>query len=78
MRMSHQCPKCQSDQISKIKGSAWNSVYDFIMIGSFSKAYPTTYVCTDCGFFEKYIENQKDLVKIKKKYGVVPKFDDFV
>jgi predicted nucleic-acid-binding Zn-ribbon protein len=70
MRHTRICPKCESDDILKIKGgSTWTGYQNFIL-GSLTKMVPVTrYLCANCGFSEEWVEDQKGLELLKKKHG---------
>lgn len=68
MKYSYSCPKCQSTDIAVIEGGTFKgNVYNSISM-TLNIIYLTRYVCTHCGFCENYVENEKDLLTIKKKY----------
>ncbi len=78
MKYSNICPKCRNGKIAIIEGGAFKgNLYNTISSG-LNTFYLTRYICTDCGFTENYIDDSKDLEKLKEKY-VRPKEDsDFV
>jgi len=43
-----------------------------------STIYLTKYICTDCGYSENYVDDVKDLQKIKDKYIKPGQGSDFV
>lgn len=64
------CPKCQSEEILIFENKEKSSKYlpDSEVIGAFGKRiYTSRYVCCNCGFTERYFEDE-DLNKLKKKY----------
>ena len=78
MKDSRFCPKCQSHEIAIIEGGTFKgNMYNTITTG-LSTIYMTRYVCTSCGFTENYVENQKDLMKLKAKYYKPNEQSDFV
>ncbi len=71
MKNTNICPKCNSSNIVRVNGHAGAyGVGNNIMVGAtiFSAVLVNRYICCDCGFTEEWID-QKDLNKIKKKYG---------
>ena len=68
MKYSQCCPKCQSSEIAKIEGGAFKgNIYNTVSFG-LTTIYLTRYTCTNCGFTENYIDDPKDLAKVKDKY----------
>jgi predicted nucleic-acid-binding Zn-ribbon protein len=66
------CPKCGSDQVYCDPFRA--SPYDRLWVGNFfhhKKAYFRTYICTDCGYTEKYIADRDFLQRIRQKWHKV-------
>ena len=64
------CPKCDSTDIIRIKGgSAWTGYQNFIRGTMTRMVMVTRYLCADCGFSEEWVEKEKDLQLLKKKYG---------
>lgn len=71
MKLTGKCPKCNSENIlvfeNKDKNSKKNMV-DYEVIGSLGKTiYTSRYVCCDCGYTERYFDDDS-LEKLKKKY----------
>lgn len=69
MKTTHLCPKCESDEIVRIKrGNAnWdNSIYT----GGFTgRSIPVTrYICIHCGYSEEWIDSPEHLQLIKDKF----------
>ncbi|MEM9548155.1 MAG: hypothetical protein AAGA77_19395 [Bacteroidota bacterium] len=70
MKNSHMCPKCNSTDIIRIKGgSTWTGYQNFIRGTMTKMVLVTRYLCADCGFSEEWVEKEKDLELLKKKYG---------
>ncbi len=68
MKFNCCCPKCQNSEIAIIEGGAFKgNIYNTLSFG-LSTVYLTRYVCTNCGFTENYVDDPKDLQKIKEKY----------
>ena len=62
------CPKCLNSEIAIIEGGAFKgNIYNTLSFG-LSTVYLTRYVCTNCGYTENYVDDPKDLQKIKEKY----------
>lgn len=68
MKYNFCCPKCQNSEIAIIEGGAFKgNVYNTLNFG-LSTIYLTRYVCTSCGFTENYVDDPKNLQKIKEKF----------
>ena len=68
MKFNYCCPKCQNSEIAIIEGGAFKgNIYNTLPFG-LSTVYHTRYVCTNCGYTENYVDDPKDLQKIKEKY----------
>jgi ribosomal protein S27AE len=73
MRNAKPCPKCQSSDIVRIPGEirgygAGNNIpTGRIVLGSAVKV--TRYLCGACGFSEEWIDDAKDIARLKTKYG---------
>ena len=61
-----ECSKCGSSNLAEVKNKAEARA---VMLGktAFGLIHPHTYICTDCGFIEDYLEG-KDLEKLRKKH----------
>lgn len=71
MRDTGICPKCGGAHVVQIKASVWSRGYSYIYVGVFTYLYPSKYICSDCGFIESYIDDPKDLNKLKGKFRFV-------
>ncbi len=70
MKNSGKCPKCGSTAISRKRGSPVLNSWSRISINLTSlDVWVSKYICTDCGFVEEWIDNQKDLLKFKDRLG---------
>ncbi|MBK9256310.1 MAG: hypothetical protein IPM42_12550 [Saprospiraceae bacterium] len=78
MKNTGTCPKCESHRIAIQRGNMWNRSYNYIYAGGLMPVYMTYYICTDCGLVENYVDNPKDLDKIRKKYYKPIDHSDFV
>ena len=68
MKFNYCCPKCLNSEIAIIEGGAFKgNIYNTLSFG-LSTVYLTRYVCTNCGYTENYVDDHKDLQKIKEKY----------
>ena len=68
MKFNYCCPKCPNSEIAIIEGGAFKgNIYNTLSFG-LSTVYLTRYVCTNCGYTENYVDDPKDLQKIKEKY----------
>ena len=65
------CPKCGSGNVLRGAGHgpAGCNAAEFLRISYSSKAELTHYVCSTCGYHESYIEDEKSLNKIRKKWA---------
>ena len=78
MKYSYCCTKCQNSEIAIIQGGTFKcNIYNTVTFG-LTTIYLTRYVCTNCGFTENYIDDVKDLQKIKDKYIKPNHSDGFV
>ena len=69
MKNSSQCPKCSGEDIIRIPSRSGS--YNYVPAGLtvFSGVKVTRYLCEKCGFSEEWIEDEKGIAKLKKKYG---------
>jgi len=65
------CPKCKSGNIYFRKPSGFKGGADFLFLGPVTRSFTEVFICTDCGFIERYITNDSDLQKIKDKWTKV-------
>ena len=70
MRHSNTCPKCNSQEILRIKGQsraygAGNNIPTGATI--FSSVLVHRYLCCNCGYSEEWI-NKEDITRLKEKY----------
>lgn len=65
------CPKCQSSEVYDDTSKGWlaRSYRDGIAVDGFSSVAIINYVCTDCGYTESYIQNEKDVEIIRRKWN---------
>ena len=71
MKNNNRCPKCNSDDIIRVNGSARGyGAGNNIMVGAtiFSAVKVNRYICCNCGFCEEWIDNE-DITKIKNCYN---------
>lgn len=66
MKNSARCPKCDSIYIARVDNSMGQQ-FTPVRISAFAVAKTARYICTDCGYMEEWVENTKDLKKLKKK-----------
>ena len=75
MRNTKQCPKCRSHDLLTIPG--WVGGYgsgNNIPIRAFgwrsaTHVLVTRFVCGACGFSEEWIEDPKDIARLRERYG---------
>jgi hypothetical protein len=73
------CPKCGSKQVRRRENAWYVSGGDKTGIKMLHEkhaevtAVPTVYLCTDCGYFESYIEDAKALGLARRYWA---KYDD--
>ncbi|MBP9055322.1 MAG: hypothetical protein KBF69_03005 [Saprospiraceae bacterium] len=78
MKHTYCCPKCNNSEIAIIESGAFKgNLYNTVSFG-LSTIYLTKYICTDCGYSENYVDDVKDLQKIKDKYIKPGQGSDFV
>ncbi|HHU55099.1 MAG TPA: hypothetical protein GXZ48_00215 [Acholeplasmataceae bacterium] len=71
MKNSKTCPKCDSVNIIKIPGKHYGyGAGNIIMVGltAIKAVKVTRFVCERCGFSEEWIENKRDIDRLKAKY----------
>ena len=71
MKNTGVCPKCQGNDIVHLKDENPGMGGDNnIQLGAtiFSDAKVMRLVCLTCGYMEEWVESDKDLDKIRKKY----------
>jgi predicted nucleic-acid-binding Zn-ribbon protein len=76
MKKSNKCPKCNSQEIIRIPGRVSGvGAGNIIMTGMtvFSAVKVTRYLCTDCGFSEEWIDDPKDIEKLKNIFKTKPR-----
>ena len=67
------CPKCESADIFRVPGWAGNyGAGNYIIAGTGwllpKKAKVARYVCTQCGFCEEWVDEEKELEKVKQQH----------
>lgn len=62
------CPKCRSTEVYGDTNHPHGITFEMWTINPMNTIL---LVCADCGYLEFYIENEKDLEKIKNKFGKV-------
>ncbi|MCL2555748.1 MAG: hypothetical protein FWE03_01840 [Firmicutes bacterium] len=67
MKDTKVCPKCNNNSIITI-GSHYTNPMIRIPFGILNSAIIKPYICSKCGYTEFYVDNQKDLEKLKTKY----------
>jgi len=64
------CPKCHSKNLIIIPGKHHGyGAGNIIMVGFTFHIKVTRYLCEDCGYIEEWIEDKKDIQKLKDKYN---------
>jgi hypothetical protein len=74
MKNAKKCPKCQSREIVKIPGTSRPAgVGNSVRVGFWGlNGIPVTrYLCGSCGYIEHWIDEAKDIDKIKDYYGLI-------
>ena len=71
MKNTKKCPKCSSNDIIIIPGKVGaygtgNNIPMGLIILNYVKV--TRYLCLNCGFSEEWIDANKDIEKLRKKY----------
>lgn len=73
MKPSGKCPKCGGTEIIKRKGTTANyGIGNTIALGVtvFHGLVPVTrYICLGCGYSEEWIDEDKDLARLRKRFG---------
>ena len=72
MRRTKLCPKCGSRDIAIIPGSAGAlGTGNHIALGCtiFGAVTVSRYLCGGCGFIEEWVDDPKDIEKVKRTYG---------
>lgn len=79
MKHTKKCPKCDGKEIIKVAGPATHGYSSNVVPKSWIfKANVDRYICAICGFSEEWIAKAKDLEDLRKKYGKIEDFDEFV
>ena len=66
MKDTGRCPKCSSAALIVIDNTMGKQLTP-VRIGPFTVASTARYICTDCGYMEEWLVNEKDLKKLRKK-----------
>ncbi len=69
------CPKCKSTNVyagSKVPWKKGAQAQYAIKVSAASAAALDHYVCTDCGYVERYVCSSSDLETISRKWPRVP------
>ena len=71
MKNTNLCPKCNSEDITRIKGQtrgfgAGSNIPVGITIASAVRV--TRYMCGSCGFIESWVDKPGNIAKVKKHY----------
>jgi predicted RNA-binding Zn-ribbon protein involved in translation (DUF1610 family) len=72
MKNTNHCPKCNSEDIIRVKGqSKGYGAGSNIPTGAtiFQAVRVTRYICGNCGFIESWIDSPEDVAKVKEEYG---------
>ena len=64
MKEAKKCPKCLSTDIVRIPGRTTGNYINLF----FGTIRVTRFLCASCGFTEEWIEDQKGIEKLRKKY----------
>jgi len=62
------CPKCNGSEISVVANTATEVA---ISLGWTATAFLNYYVCTNCGYVELFVQDEKLLPKLAEKYPKV-------
>jgi predicted nucleic-acid-binding Zn-ribbon protein len=65
MKKTRKCPKCEGREIYTNENQAKQGERSGLHIGGFRRFMITSYICSQCGFIEEYVQ-QEDLAKTKK------------
>jgi predicted nucleic-acid-binding Zn-ribbon protein len=70
------CPKCGSGEVYTTNGIPKRGDRMLLVISSFIRCYLDTYLCTNCGHFEEYIndsdvKDEKLISKVKETWNKV-------
>ena len=78
MKNSCECPKCCSRHIVSIPFNMFSGDANKITLaGGFKVVAIIRYVCVECGFTEEWVQKEKDLDYLAKKFKPT-RPDDFV
>jgi hypothetical protein len=70
MKITKQCPKCQSHDIVLIPGKRdGGGAGNVIRVGVFSVVKPTLHVCGSCGYMENWLVSRDDIERVRAMYG---------
>jgi predicted nucleic-acid-binding Zn-ribbon protein len=71
MMKSGRCPKCSSDNVYMRKDGLQESFTIVLGFANTKQARTDDYICLNCGYFERYIENISDFQDIAGKWNKV-------
>lgn len=66
MKNSGVCPKCGSTEIRADRRRTWATMVP-VASTVFGAVYASRFICVACGFVETWVENEKDLEKIRTR-----------
>ncbi len=68
MKATGICPKCGSDQVSRVPGHQDETSIIVDWAGYLGSVPVARYVCCACGYVESYVELPEDLDRIRRKF----------
>ncbi len=67
------CPKCNSATVyAKKKGAGFEGGLFIYTSAMTTSSQYMSYICTTCGYFENYIDNEDKLRQVAEKWDAVP------
>ncbi|MBK9927207.1 MAG: hypothetical protein IPP66_18210 [Anaerolineales bacterium] len=66
-----QCPKCGSSNVFTKKDGINYGAFEIVISFLVAHSPANDYICTDCGYFERYIDDQPKLVEVAQKWQKV-------
>jgi len=65
------CPKCGSNNVFTRKDGINYGSFEISIAFLVTHSPANDYICTDCGYFERYIDDKKKLAEVAQKWQKV-------
>lgn len=77
MRVTNTCPKCYGTKIMRSQGKIYDQDGNKIRYSIFKKIPLDHFTCTECGYTEEWVTDQKHLQFLQEKYGKGKSTNDY-